>query len=187
MKGIKSLSSTGNACSVICMIFNCDQCKKRFVSYNKSAKFCSVACKASSQTACINSTEAIRLYKSGHSQEEVAKALGTSQKVIFNTLRRARIKARPAIKREQFGNRNHAWKGDRASRYAFHRRLYTRYGKPFKCSVCRTTQAKHYDYASLNGRYEDLTDYAPMCRSCHSKYDKKILNITTKRRRRDAK
>ena len=58
-------------------------------------------------------------------------------------------------------------------------------GKPFQCSVCGTTNAKHYDYANLSGRYEDMNDYAPMCRSCHWKYDDKVSNIFKGRRDAD--
>ena len=118
------------------------------------------------------------LYLGGSTQAEVARLLGLTQKSVFGIMRRNSIVARVAAKRDQFGARNHAWKGDDASKYAFHRRLYSRFGKPSRCSQCGTTEAAHYDYANLSGLYEDLNDYAPMCRSCHSKYDDKILNIS---------
>jgi len=73
-----------------------------------------------------------------------------------------------------------SWKADEAGKQAFHRRLYALHGKPAKCTVCGTTDSNHYDYANLSGRYEDLNDYAAMCRSCHWKYDDKITNITGK-------
>ncbi len=119
-----------------------------------------------------------RLYDGGATQHEIAREIGTTQKVVFNIMRRHEIKARIAAKRNQWGDCNHAWKGEEASIYAFHRRLYTRFGKPSKCTVCGTEDAKHYDYANLSGRYEDIEDYAAMCRSCHWKYDNKITNIT---------
>lgn len=122
------------------------------------------------------------LYTAGKTQSEIAEIIGTTQKVIWNLMRRHNIKARVAAKRDQWGANNHMWKGDDASKYAFHRRLYTRHGKPEKCSVCGTTESDNYDYANLTGRYEDLDDYAPMCRSCHWKYDDKIRNITGERR-----
>ena len=100
-------------------------------------------------------------------------------------MRRSGIAARVAAKRNQIGEANHSWKGDDAGKQAFHRRLYARFGKPCACQVCGTKDpAKSYDYANLTGRYEDLEDYTPMCRSCHWRYDKKILNI--KHMRRDA-
>jgi hypothetical protein len=125
-----------------------------------------------------------RLYAEGRTQHEVAAELGMTQKIVFNVMRRHGIAARVAAKRDQWGENNHAWKGDDASKYAFHRRLYSRHGKPCKCSICGTTSASHYDYANLTGRYEDVDDYVPMCRSCHWKFDDKINNI--KHMRRDA-
>lgn len=125
-----------------------------------------------------------RLYAEGKTQHEIAVDLGMTQKVIFNVMRRHGIVARVAAKRDQWGKNNHKWKGDEASKYAFHRRLYSRHGKPCKCAKCGTTEAGHYDYANLTGRYEDIEDYAPMCRSCHWKFDAKINNI--KHMRRDA-
>ncbi len=119
-----------------------------------------------------------RLYESGSTQQEIGRELGLTQKVIFNVMRRHGMVARVAAKRDQWGPKNALWKGDGATKYAFHRRLYSRFGKPTKCSVCETEESDHYDYANLSGRYEDIEDYAAMCRSCHSKYDAKINNIT---------
>lgn len=121
------------------------------------------------------------MYEDGKTQGEIGEALGVSQKVIWRLMKRNGIKARIAAKRNQWGENNHMWKGDNASKVAFHRRLYSRYGKPNKCSACGTTKSENYDYANLTGRYEDLEDYAPMCRSCHSKFDDKIRNITGER------
>lgn len=118
------------------------------------------------------------LYEAGNSQHEVAKAVGLSQKVVFNIMRRHSISARLAAKRDQWGENNPAWKGDMAGKQALHRRLYSRFGKPNHCSQCGTVDARHYDYANLTGRYEDLSDYAAMCRSCHASYDNKVLNIS---------
>jgi hypothetical protein len=120
------------------------------------------------------------LYGSGLTQAEIAAQIGRSQKVIWNCMRRHGITARLAAKRDQRGEKNSYWKADAAGKQAFHRRLYALYGKPTKCTVCRTTESEHYDYANLSGRYEDINDYAAMCRSCHCKYDDKITNITGK-------
>lgn len=125
-----------------------------------------------------------RMYAQNMTQHEIAAALGTTQKVIFNVMRRHGLKARVAAKRDQWGEKNAKWKGDDATKYAFHRRLYARYGKPSMCGKCGTDAAGHYDYANLTGKYEDIDDYMPMCRSCHWKFDNKIANI--KRMRRDA-
>lgn len=130
-------------------------------------------------------TAVSRLYGNGKTQTEIAAELGTTQKVIFNVMRRHGLKARVAAKRDQSGDKNASWKGDRAGKQAFHRRLYALYGKPTCCLVCGTISAKAYDYANLSGRFEDPDDYMPLCRSCHSKYDGKVENITAKRRDAD--
>ena len=52
------------------------------------------------------------LYAAGSTQHEIACAIGLTQKVVFNIMRRHSIPARVAAKRDQFGPRNHAWKGD---------------------------------------------------------------------------
>lgn len=117
------------------------------------------------------------LYEQGQTQAEVAFTLGLTQKVVWNIMRRHSIAARAATPRDQWGKNNPAWKGDGAGKQALHRRLYARFGKPNRCSQCGTTEATYYDYANLTGRYEDLSDYAPMCRSCHATYDSKHLNF----------
>src|SRR5690606_22478544 len=89
------------------------------------------------------------LYEAGRTQHEVAATLGLSQKVVWNIMRRHSIAARPATPRDQWGPNNSAWRGDDAGYQAFHRRLYSRFGKPNRCSECGTTEAQHYDYANL--------------------------------------
>ena len=126
------------------------------------------------------------LYANGQTQHEIAAVLGTTQKIIWNLMRRHGIQARVAAKRDQSGERNSSWKGDAAGRYAFHRRLYARFGKPTCCLVCGTVSAKAYDYANISGRYEDMDDYVPLCRSCHWRYDGKVENITKEGRDADA-
>ena len=126
------------------------------------------------------------LYAAGHTQQETANSTGVSQKVIWNLMRRHNLVARVAAKRNQIGSRNNSWKGDAAGKYALHRRLYALNGKPSVCTVCNAKGAKAYDYANLSGQYENINDYAAMCRSCHAKYDGKIRNITDNRRDADA-
>jgi hypothetical protein len=121
-----------------------------------------------------------KLYEAGLTQAEVAREIGRSQKVIWNCMRRHGIEARSAAPREQRGEANPNWKGDEAGKQAFHKRLYALFGKPTRCTACGTTESDHYDYANLSGRYEDINDYAAMCRSCHWKYDGKITNIIGK-------
>lgn len=115
----------------------------------------------------------------GMSQAECADLFGVSQKRIFTAMKHFGIPARVAAKRNQSGPNNDSWKGDDAGKNAFHRRLYSRFGKPVKCEACGTKdKSRSYDYANLSGRYHDMEDYKAMCRSCHWKYDEKIRNIT---------
>lgn len=165
-------------CYYVAMKHKCIQCELEFVSYNPSPKFCSLKCKGDSQAPDIDIGKMSELYDAGMSQEEIGVSLGVSQKSIFKAMRRNKIPARIAFKRDQKGSKNDSWKGDTAGYSALHRRLYSLYGKPKQCSVCNTEDIdKHYDYANLTGNYQDVEDYAPMCRSCHWKYDKKIMNI----------
>jgi hypothetical protein len=119
--------------------------------------------------------EVRKLYASGYTQDEIADKLGTTQKVIWNLMRRHNLKARVAAKRDQ---RNHMWRGDEAKYAAMHLRVRALRGEPFPCSVCGTTKAKRYQWASLNKNYGDPYDYAAMCQSCHAQYDGVIRNIT---------
>lgn len=159
------------------MNYTCNQCGESFTSYNKNPQFCSHECKVESQCAPVDIERIRILYAAGKTQQEIAASLGVSQKAVFGAMRRHGIKARVAAKRDQWGSANHMWKGDGASKCALHRRLYSRYGKPKKCEVCGTESAKNYDYANLSGEYEALSDYIPMCRSCHWKFDRKHLNF----------
>jgi DNA-binding CsgD family transcriptional regulator len=120
------------------------------------------------------------LYNNGNTQDEIAKILGVTQKVIWAFMRRNGIKARRAAKRYQCGAQNHAWKGDMAKYQAFHLRLSQKWGKASEhgCSVCGTHDpSKCYDWANLTGDYANENDYAPMCRSCHRQYDKGRRNL----------
>lgn len=120
----------------------------------------------------------IRLYESGMTQDECAQKLGVGRKVISNAMKRLGIKARKAAKRDQIGEKNHMWKGSGANLVCKHKRLYRAFGQPGKCDVCGTEdQSKTYDWANLTGDYDNPSDFKRMCRSCHWKYDKKILNI----------
>lgn len=155
----------------------CKQCGKEFKSYQPKPTFCSKKCKSDSQTITVDLEKLAELYQSGLTQSEIAEIFGTTQKVIFNAMQRNGIKARVAAKRNQFGELNHQWKGDEATKSAMHIRLYKRFGQPKKCEICGTEdETKSYDWANLTGHYEDETDYKRMCRSCHWKFDEKHKN-----------
>lgn len=51
------------------------------------------------------------MYRDGHTQLEIANALGVSQKVVWRFMKNHGIKARVAAKRNQFGKNNSTWRG----------------------------------------------------------------------------
>jgi hypothetical protein len=119
-----------------------------------------------------------RMYASGHTQCEIAEAMGVTQKVIWGCMRRNEIASRKAAKRHQTGGDNHMWKGSAAKYAALHLRVETVRGKPQRCEECGTTDPhKAYDWANLTKKYDDVWDYKRMCRSCHLRMDGIIRNI----------
>lgn len=114
------------------------------------------------------------------SQLEIAAKYGVTLKRVQTAFRRCSITPRPQIKRDQTGPNNAYWGGkDGELTYAaLHKRVEALRGRPRKCEVCGTTSKQRtYDWANMSGRYDDPADYQRMCRSCHWKHDKKILNI----------
>lgn len=127
-----------------------------------------------------------QLYENGMTQIEVAEELGTTQKVIWNLMRRHGIKCRPQIKRNQAGAANACWRGVDAGYSAKHLRVATIRGKPSLCEVCGTPKAKRFEWANINGNYDDVWGYVRMCCSCHHTRDGTVLNIHHMRRREAA-
>ncbi len=123
-------------------------------------------------------------YAAGLSQTEIAARYKTTQKVVWRAMKNLGIASRKAAKRNQRGENNDSWKGNAAGYKAFHIRIGVMKGKPKKCEYCGTTDLKkNYDWANLTGRFEDPADYRRLCRSCHWKMDRKILNIKKMRGR----
>ena len=127
----------------------------------------------------VDVDKAIELYESGMTQGEVAKKLGTTQKVIWRRFRNIGYQCRVAKKKNQEGSNNDNWKGSKVQYAGAHRRVEAQRGKPRECSVCNTKTAKRYEWANLTGKYEDVNDYKRMCKSCHAKHDGVIRNITS--------
>lgn len=91
----------------------CLVCGETFSSYNINPKYCSKKCKGEKQRHPVDFDEVVRLYESGMSQEEVAEALGTTQKVIYSRMKANGYTPRVAAKRNQTGELNDSWKGGR--------------------------------------------------------------------------
>lgn len=123
-----------------------------------------------------------KMYQSGMTQAEIAERLGVTQKIIWRHMKNHDIPSRVATKRNQNGIHNHMWKGNSASYKAFHLRVKSARGlaKDYGCCICGTHNPDTwYDWANLSGRYEDVNNYAPMCRACHRKYDNGKLVINS--------
>lgn len=114
-------------------------------------------------------TKVRRLYASGLTQNEIATAIGTTQKVVWRLMRHHGIESRAAVQRDPArGAASRTWKGDAASYKAFHLRLRATKGAPARCEICRTEDPRRRrDWANLTGKYEDQDDYARMCRRRH--------------------
>jgi hypothetical protein len=112
------------------------------------------------------------LYASGRTIREVAEETGSSYKVIWRLMEHHGIPRRVAAKRDQRGERNHAWKDQDATYTAFHHRVESLRGKPQRCEQCGTEdKSRTYEWANLTGDYPNPADYRRMCRQCHRAYD----------------
>lgn len=116
------------------------------------------------------------LYGEGLTQREVADRLGVTQKVVFRVMRKHGIAARPAAPRDQSGERNNNWASGTGNYQTLHGRVYAARGAPQWCSVCDTTEGRMH-WANLTGDYEDVSDYARMCASCHAYFDNAVRSV----------
>ena len=76
----------------------------------------------------------------------------------------------------QKGSNNNAWKGDKAGYSAMHKRRSNetgRYKKGSKCAWCGST--KNLESVTVHG--SGGKKFITLCKSCHSKYDKKYKNL----------
>ena len=155
-------------------ILRCKVCGKPYKAYISNSKYCSIGCKAKSQTYRIDFQKIVEMYERGMTQTEIANELGTTQKVIYNSFRRNGYKCRKAAKRNQLGKNNNSWVGDKATYATFHKRVESLYGRPIHCEVCGTVDpSKRYEWANVTGDYADVEHgYRRMCCSCHRKFDK---------------
>lgn len=110
-------------------ILRCKVCGKPYKAYISNSKYCSIGCKAKSQTYRIDFQKIVEMYERGMTQTEIANELGTTQKVIYNSFRRNGYKCRKAAKRNQLGKNNNSWVGDNATYATFHKRVESLYGK----------------------------------------------------------
>lgn len=71
---------------------------------------------------------------------------------------------------------HHAWKGNKVGYAALHDWVYSRLGKPTKCTFCNKlkTTIKSMHWANKSRKYKrEANDWMPLCASCHKLYDRK--------------
>ena len=162
----------------------CAECGREWQTRSLTARACSPKCRAvlrerekpgvgrAPRDYPTEVVERVRsLYESGMTRTEVQEAIGVGVKVE-NVMRRYGIAARPAIPRDQTGERNATWRGDQAGYQALHLRVESARGKPSHCERCGTSDlSTRYEWANLTGNYTDVTDYERMCVTCHRRFD----------------
>lgn len=93
----------------------------------------------------------------------IAKQFYGNQRIILRWLKEAGVKIRTHAEANkitakesgfQKGNRHWRWEGDDVGYAALHTWVKTRLGKPKKCSYCKTTSAKKYEWASIGHAYK---------------------------------
>ena len=97
------------------------------------------------------------LYLNGATVAEVQRELPAGYRAQ-TILERYLPERRQSIKRNQYGPKNHMWKGDDASYKALHLRVATIRGKPSRCSACDKTEGR-FEWASMTGQHADPFDY----------------------------
>lgn len=86
------------------------------------------------------------------------------------------IESKKKMREAKIGEKNHNWKGENVGYQAIHWWILQKKPKPNLCEQCN--QNEPYDLSSKNHTYSrKLKEWEWLCRSCHSKNDKRILNI----------
>lgn len=81
------------------------------------------------------------------------------------------------------GTQHRYWKGDFASYSALHYWLYRQVGKAKYCAKNKNHKSTRYHWANISGQYKrDISDFMPLCPSCHFKYDNVGVKIWKTRR-----
>lgn len=84
----------------------------------------------------------------------------------------------------QVGERHWAFKGDKVGKGAIHDWVKKRLGRPSKCEHCGTTEAKRFEWASINHSYSrNLKEWVRLCPPCHMKMDKRSEKLWATRRK----
>lgn len=114
--------------------------------------------------------EVRELYEGGLSQQQIAARLGLSRDAVRAVMAVGRVTTRPDA--SGTGTLNVNWKGADAGYRALHSRLERARGRARRCACCDSTEpGRLYEWANLTGSYGLLSDYVPMCRNCHRRFD----------------
>lgn len=79
---------------------------------------------------------------------------------------------------EMLGNKNPAWKGEKASYSASHHWIKQHKGIPLRCEKCgkNWTKPRSVQWANIDHKYRrNLNDWIPLCVSCHKNHDLAML------------
>ena len=86
-----------------------------------------------------------------------------------------------SFKKGNIGSKSPSWKGEEVGYFGIHNWLSKNYGRPGECVYCGCKNNKEgrsiIEWASIDGKhYRKLEQYIPLCRACHTIYDKKWKN-----------
>lgn len=71
---------------------------------------------------------------------------------------------------DQWGEKNHSWKGDNAKYSTIHDWIRKYKPKPDRCEKCG--EKRHLECANVSGKYHrDVNDFLYVCVPCHYKMD----------------
>lgn len=79
------------------------------------------------------------------------------------------------IKKRKGGTYRKTWKWGARPNYSHcHLRVRKLRGTPQHCEHCGSADdpSKHYEWANVSGRFEDVNDYIRLCKQCHIAYDR---------------
>ena len=170
----------------------CERCHKSYRQSRSDQRFCSRGCgRQAWRAARATAPELSSCDLCGNQFLKLGPAhrfcsLNCGKQYWENKKRTARAggPGKGWAKGKQIGPSNPTWRGDGAGYQALHIRVYVARGRPFPCSSCGSAdESRTFDWANLSGRFADPSDYAPMCRSCHRKYDNRRKRESTHPRR----
>lgn len=74
------------------------------------------------------------------------------------------------------GKNHYKWKGDKANYSPKHMWIRRHYGRAYKCEFKDNTCGQFFEWSNKDHKYSrNIEDWQQLCRSHHSRYDKKIF------------